>query len=57
MYWAEARSTYLCNEIKKQTRLKVYAGPVEATAIGNICTQLIRQKRTFKQIGSGKPAA
>lgn len=44
-----ARSTYLCNEIKKQTRLKVYAGPVEATAIGNICTQLIRQKELLNR--------
>ena len=44
-----ANSAYLCNEIKRKTGLRLYAGPVEATAIGNICTQLIRQKKLLNR--------
>lgn len=39
-----AQSAYLCEAIKKKTGLRLFAGPVEATAAGNICTQLLRQK-------------
>lgn len=44
-----AKSKYLCTRIKKKTGLHLYAGPVEATAIGNICTQLIRQKELLNR--------
>ncbi|MBC5649246.1 hypothetical protein H8S18_12935 [Christensenella sp. NSJ-35] len=44
-----AKSAYLCNAIKRKTGLKLYAGPVEATAMGNICTQLIRQKELLNR--------
>ncbi len=38
-----SKSPYLCHRIKMETHLNIYAGPVEASATGNICTQLIRQ--------------
>lgn len=39
-----AQSACLCRAIGKRTGQKLFAGLVEATAAGNICTQLIRQK-------------
>ena len=38
-----ARSGYLCRRISALTELPLTAGPIEATAVGNICAQLIRK--------------
>ncbi len=39
-----AQSACLCRAIGRKTGQKLFAGPVEASAAGNIFTQLIRQK-------------